>query len=445
MSKINNQNLAGDTKLPRRSLWQRLLALGLIILLLVIGIIVSRLIIKTRPQVKRKASKKMETLVRVIEVSPRMVRVQVKAQGQIVAAREITLQARVSGQVVYLHPDFIPGGIIGKAEILLKLDDTDYQLNLRQQEDALALAKADLRIEEGSQTVARQEWELITSLTQDVDMSSRDLALRKPQLAKAEVLIKSARTALERARVDLNRTVIRAPFNLIVRAENIDLGSEVSTTTNLATLAATDIFWAEISLPVEKLAWFDLPEGKKRGSPVLIRVRQKEPYVGSILSLAPDLDKDGLMARLLIAITDPLGLQNGRLPLLLGGFVQAEIEGQSLSNVYRIPRSALHENDIVMLVDEESKLQLQPVTVVWKGLESVFVSQGLSPRAKVVISSVAAPISGMLLKVMVPGEGGKSSPEKLNDPGFEKVSEKLNEKLKMKKNVPLRSGNGSAK
>ena len=437
MSKINNQNLSEDTKLPRRPLWQRLLALGLIILLLVIGVIASRLIIKTRPQVKRKAPKKMETLVQVVEVLPRRARVQVKAQGQVVAAREITLQARVSGQVVYLHPDFIPGGIIGKGEILLKLDDTDYQLNLRQQEDALALAEADLRIEEGSQTVARQEWELIISLTDDVDMSSRDLALRKPQLVKAEAVIKSARTAIERARVDLDRTVIRAPFNLIVRAENIDLGSEVSTTTNLATLAATDIFWAEISLPAEKLAWFDLPDGENKGSPVLIRTRQQEPYVGRIVSLAPDLDKDGLMARLLIAIKDPLGLQTGRQPLLLGGFVQAKIEGRSLENVYRIPRSVLHENDIVMLVDEESRLQLQPVTVVWKGLESVFVSKGLTPRAKVVISSVAAPISGMLLKVMDSGKGENGSPGKM--------SEKANKKSSMKKSASSRSANGPAK
>ncbi len=399
MSKTNN-NLTADTKLPRRPLWQRLLALALIILFLAIGVMASRFIIKTRPQVKRKTPRKMETLVRAVEVLPCSARVKIKAQGQVVAAREITLQARVSGQVVYLHPDFIPGGVISKGEILLKIEDTDYQLALRQQEDTLALAEADLRIEEGSQTVARQEWELITSLTDDIDMSSRDLALRKPQLAKAEAVIKSARTALEKARVDLARTVIRASFNLIVRAENIDLGSEISTATNIATLAATDMFWAEISVPAEKLAWFDLPDGEKKGSPVLIRARQKELYAGCILSLAPDLDKDGLMARLLIAIDDPLGLKNGRQPLLLGSFVQAEIEGYSLDNVYRIPRSALHENDIVMLVDEDNRLQLQPVTVVWKGLESVFVNKGLKPQSRLVISSVAAPISGMPLKVM---------------------------------------------
>ena len=432
MSK-NNNNLAGDTRLPRRPWWQRLLALGLIILLLAIGLIASRFLMNTRPQAKRKTPKKMETLVQVVEVSPHTATVWIKAQGRIVAAREITLQARVSGQVTYLHSDFIPGGIIGKGEILLKLDDTDYQLNLRQQEDALALAEADLRIEEGSQTVARQEWELITSLTGDVDISSRDLALRKPQLAKAEAVIKSARTDLERARVDLARTVLRAPFNLIVREENIDMGSEVSTTTQLAILAATDIFWAEIFMPTEKLAWFDLPNPEKEGSPVLIHARQKKPYAGRIVSLAPDLDKDGLMARLLIAIADPLGLQSGRQPLFLGSFVQAEIEGLKLDNVYSIPRSALCENDIVLLVDKESTLQLQPVTVAWKGMENVLVSDGLTPQARVVISRVAAPISGMQLKVVGPGGVEKRSPEKRP------------EKSKMKQSAPPRPDNGSAK
>lgn len=433
----NNNNLTSDTKLPQRPWWQRLLAVGLIVLLLAFGFMVSRYLMKTKPQAKRKAPKKMETLVQVVEVLPGTVTVLIKAQGRIVPASEIILQARVSGQVVYLHPDFIPGGIIGQGEILLKLDDIDYQFNLRRKEDALALAEADLRIEEGSQTVARQEWELITSLTEDIDLSSRDLALRKPQLAKAEALIKSARTDLERAQVDLDRTVIRASFNLIVRQENIDLGSEVSTATHLATLAATDIFWAEISLPTEKLAWFDLPDGKKAGSPVLIHGRRKQLYAGKIISLAPDLENDGLMARLLIEIADPLGLQNGRQPLLLGSFVEAQIEGSKLENVYTLPRSALGENDIVLLVDKQSRLQLQPVTVAWKGMDSVFVSDGLTPQTRVVISRVAAPIKGMPLKVVGSrGEGNSSS---------EKSPEKSKKKLKMKKTAPARMANESSK
>ncbi|MCD6293026.1 MAG: HlyD family efflux transporter periplasmic adaptor subunit, partial [Deltaproteobacteria bacterium] len=218
---------------------------------------------------------------------------------------------------------------------------------------------------------------------------------------------------------------------------NIDLGSEVSTVTKLATLAATDIFWAEILVPTEKLAWFALPEGKKKGAAVALVNRRKEPYVGRIATLAPDLDGDGLMARLLVEIDDPLGLHSGRQPLLLGSFVEARIEGTRLNDVYVLPRSALHEKNIVLLVDEQNRLRLQPVTVAWKGVESVFISAGLQPRAKVVISRVAAPIKGMPLKVV----GSEERQGRLPKKSFGKAEEKS----KMKKAGAARMENESAK
>jgi len=394
--------------LPQRSLWQRLLALGLIVLLLLIGFIISRYLLKTRPQAKRKAPKRMEALVKVVKVMPTAENMRIEAPGRVVAARQITLKARVSGQVIYIHPDFIPGGVIKKGEVLLQLDDTDYQLELRRKEDALALAEADLRIEEGSQMVALKEWELITSLSDDIDTSSRDLALRKPHLIKAKAKIASAKTALERARVDLARTVIKAPFNLVVRAENVDLGLQVTPVSTLATLAATDIFWAEISLPVTKLAWFDMPEKQGKGKSgksktiVLLHILNQPSLTGKIITLTPDLDKDGLMARLLVAITDPLGLQKKHPPVLLGSFVTAEIIGRKLQNVYRIPRAALKENDLLLIADKDDRLVAKPVTVAYYGVNSVLVDSGLNPGDRLIISNLAAPINGMALKIAEP-------------------------------------------
>lgn len=403
--KLDSDSTNDNLVLPRRTIWQRLLALGLIVLLLLIGFVISRHLLKTRPQAKRKAPKKMEILVEVIKVVPTSENVRISAPGRVIAARQITLKARVSGQVIYIHPDFIPGGIIKKGEILLKLDDIDYQLELRRKEDALALAEADLRIEEGSQTVAAQEWELITSLSDDIDTSSRDLALRKPHLIKARARIASAKTALERARVDLERTIIKAPFNLVIRDENIDIGLQVTPASTLATLAATDIFWAEISLPVTKLAWFDLPNKKGEGrsgvpaTKVLLHSLNQPSLAGKIITLTPDLDKDGLMARLLVAIVDPLGLKSKHQPVLLGSFVTAEIVGRKLENVYRIPRAALQENDLLLIADKDGRLISKPVTVAYYGVNSVLVDSGLNSGDRLIVSNLAAPISGMPLKI----------------------------------------------
>ncbi len=417
LDNLNSDNGSKQT-LPRRSWRQRLLALGLIVLLLLVAFMISRHLLKTRPQAKRKAPKKIESLVRVIEVMPTTERARIEAPGRVIAARQITLKARVSGMVVYIHPHLIPGGIIKKGEVLLKLDDTDYQLELQRKEDALALAEADLRIEEGSQKVALKEWELITGLGEDIDTSSRDLALRKPHLIKAKAMIASAKTARDKARVDLERTIIKAPFNLVVRDENVDLGLQVTPASTLATLAATDIFWAEISLPQTKLSWFALPDKTSHRitmrpvARVRLHCRGQAPISGQIVSLTPDLDKDGLMARLLVAIQDPLGLEKVQQPVLIGSFITAEISGRELKNVYRIPRSALQENDRVLIAGAGNLLVIKPVTVAYSGVKTVLISAGLTPGDRLIISNLSAPISGMPLKIAGAGKSkNETSPD----------------------------------
>jgi len=411
-----NGKVTPGNGLPRRSLKQRLFAVVLIVVLLAAGVLAARFIIKSRPRVQRRPPSEMVTLVRTLAVRPEDCRVEVRAQGRMIPAREIILQARVTGTVVYLHPRLVPGGIIHQGEILLKLDDTDYRLNYKRMQDALALEEASLRLEEGSQNVARQEWELIRKLGgelgSEVDETSRDLALRKPQLAQVKARIESARTALERARVDLERCVIRAPFNLVVRNENVDIGSEITAATQIATLAATDIFWAEISLPVTRLDWFELPRPGRGGSGSAVQVvaRNGERRPGKIVSLAPDLDENGLRARILVAVEDPLGLENGRRPLLLGSFVRALIGGRELRGVFRVPRPALRENDTLFLVGEDNRLRSEAVHVAWKNLDEVFIDRGLKAGDRVITSTLAAPIAGMLLKVVdgsvgKPGEG----------------------------------------
>ncbi|NPA25297.1 MAG: efflux RND transporter periplasmic adaptor subunit [Deltaproteobacteria bacterium] len=409
MTEQSRENESGKVApangLPRRTLKQRFFAVGLIVVLLTAGTLAARFIIRSRPRVKKRPPSEMVTLVTAVKVFPEDRRIEVRAQGRMIPAKEIVLQARVTGTVVYLHPQLVPGGIIGKSEILLKLDDTDYRLNFKRMQDALALEEANLRLEEGSQNVARQEWDLIRKLGDEiggkVDESSRDLALRKPQLAKVKARIASARTALEKARVDLERCTIRAPFNLVVRSENVDIGSEITTATKIATLAATDRFWAEISLPVAKLDRFDLPRpGEEGGSPVRVISRNGRSWSGKIVSLAPDLDENGLMARILVAVDDPLGLKSGHRPLLLGSFVKAVISGKLMAGVFRVPRSALRENETLFLVNEKQRLHHQTVHVAWKNLENVFVDRGLNPGDRVITSTLAAPVEGMLLRVV---------------------------------------------
>ena len=399
----HNNKVPEDTPKPCKPWWQRLAAVTIIVALLVSGLLVYRYLLRTKPMAKRKPPAKMQALVTTMAVTPLTTNVQVKALGRIIPAQQITLQARVSGKVIGLHPDFIPGGIVEKDALLVKLDDTDYRLALKNKLNELSRAKADLRIEEGLQTVAEQEWQLIQGQSDDIDKSTIDLALRKPQLEKVQTNIDSAATEVERAEVDLARTEIHAPFNAIVREKHIDLGSQVSSQSLIATLVGIDVFWAEISIPADKLEWIVLPSGRKSGSAVIVYGNEGVSYQAGIVNLLPDIDPDGLMARLLVAVSDPMGIRNDGEPLLLGSFVRAEIQGKEIENVIQVPRSSLHDTDTVLTVSDKNTLHLQSVSVIWKNSEHVFIDAGLKAGDRVVISNVPASIEGMPVTIVENG------------------------------------------
>ncbi len=390
-----DKNEPSPTKSSRQTKW----AIITIVILLLAGIAVSVLIVKTGPKAAKKPPKNMTATVEVITVNPVSENIIVTGFGRLVPGLEINLQARVSGEVVRLHPDFIPGGLINEGETLVRLDDIDYRLKLQQAQNTLAQRQADLRIEEGNQTVARQEWELINQVT-DVDRSSEDLALRKPQLAKAKADLKLAEAQLRKAEIDLERTVIKAPFNGVVRKQNVDPGSQVSAQTSIGVLTGTDIFRAEIALAVDKLEWIDLPDRVHKGAKAKIYYHDNFRQ-GRIVKLRAELEHDGLMAEILIEVNDPLGLKGQKDPLLLGSFVRAEIEGKRIENAYKIPRDALREDDC-LLIAVDNTLYIQKVKPVWKDSDYVYIKEGLNPGDQVIVSNLSAPIAGMALRIFTP-------------------------------------------
>ena len=393
----NRERYPADMPLPKRTWGQRLAATVIILVILAAGVGASRFLLKTRPKAQRKPPAKMQILVDTKIVGPTSTNVTVQAYGRVVPARKINIQARVAGTVEALHSDFVPGGILKAGEVLARLDDTDYRLDLARKQNILSQAEADLRLEEGNQTVARQEWELLNSKSGQIDDSSIDLALRKPQLEKVKAAVDSAATDVERVKVDLARTVIKIPFNAIVQQKDIDIGSQVSTQSTIATLAGTDAFWIELSVPVDSLQWLRLPENGKAGSMVSVHAEQDSLYAGRIIKLLPAVDQDGLMARLLIEVDDPMGLKSGNRPLLLGSFVRAEITGRQLTDVFQLPRAALKDGDKVYTVNADTTLHIQPVDVLYKNNDSVFVADGLASGDRIIVTNVAAAMEGMPL------------------------------------------------
>jgi len=400
MSEIIKHNVP----IPKRSWAQRLLAFGIIVAILGAGGLVARHLLHSKPRAHRQAPGKMVTPVRAMPLTLSDPQVTIKAYGRVSASREVALKAQVSGEVVYINPKLEPGGVVAAGETLVRLDDADYKLALRRKKNTLAKVQADLRIEQGRQAVALKEWKLINELTSDIDKSSEDLALRRPQLAQVRAAIDGAKADVAKAELDLRRTVVKAPFRAVVLEKRVSRGSQVGPQTIIASLAGVDTFWAELSLPMSQVSWLHLPADGQPGPEITVVSSEKVHYLGRLLRLLPDLDPDGLMARVLVEIDDPMGLKDGGPPLPLGSFVSAEIGGKRITNCCRVPTSALRDGDRLFFIDDDNALEITPVSVLWSDAEWSFIDGEHSrPGARIIVSKIPAPIAGMPLKVVPAG------------------------------------------
>ena len=135
---------------------------------------------------------------------------------------------------------------------------------------------------------------------------------------------------------------------------------------------------------------------------------------GVIERLAPDIESLGRMARLIVAVDDPLDLKvapDQRSPLLLGAYLRVNIAGAELSDALYIPRSALRDGQSVWVMTEEKTLAIRAVGIIYAESGGVFIRGGLSVGESLIVSPLSAPVDGMALRTAANGKSnGDSQP-----------------------------------
>lgn len=343
------------------------------------------------------------TLVEVLEATTTDEKLIFTAFGTVQANRELTVHPEVSGRVVDLSSQLVVGGILKKDQMMLKIDPRDYLTNIEQEKANLEKSKFDLQLEKGRQIVAEREWQLLDPSITSTQLGE-ELARRKPHIREKEAALKAAESRLAKSLLDLERTVLHAPFNALVTSEAVEVGDLITPQSTVATLVATDEFRVQVSLPFNQLDWITLPSGSNPGSAVTIvqeiGAGRSLEWKAHILRLLGDVDPRSRMARMLVAIDDPLGLKNGgKDRLLIGTYVRVEIEGPLVEDVVVIPRSALRDSTRVWVMNEKGELEFREVRLIFKDQDKVFVDQGLEEGDQIVVSTIPIPIEGMNLKV----------------------------------------------
>jgi RND family efflux transporter MFP subunit len=363
-----------------------------------VGALVMIGMVKTAPSAERKPPVRTARLVEVETVSRSNARALISAMGRVSPAREVMLHPQVSGTVIEISPELIPGGIKQAGDMLLKIDPADYEIRLRQAESERIAAQGALTQEMGQQAIARKEFELLGGA--ELSPEERALILREPQLAAAQARLASAEAALEQAKLNLARTTVTAPFHAVIRERHVDIGAQVSPSTPLAMLTSADAYWITAMVPVGQLTWLNIPAAAgDEGSLARVMTGDGAHREGRVLRRLTDLEENGRMAQVLIEVTDPLG--NGDTsspaPLLIGDFVRVEIEGLELENVVELDRHRLRAHHETWVMNENDELEMRELDIAFRGEHSVLVRSGLEEGERVVVTDLAAPVAGMKL------------------------------------------------
>jgi RND family efflux transporter MFP subunit len=394
------------------------------LVILAAGVFVTTHFMKTSPKAVPRQRPVFETLVQAETIQFSTEQTIVSGMGSVVAAREMDLKPRVGGDIVYLDEEVVPGGVLAEGQMVLKIDPADYQLRLNQLQSEVARAEADLVLEMGNQRVAKKEFEM---LGEEALEEEKALMLRYPQLRQKEAALNSTRSKLEEAALELERTTLRAPFDSVVRSKSVELGSRVTEATSVARLIGTDSFWVQVGVPVDKLDWITFPDRQnpEGGSTVRIYARTgtgPDDYrSGRVVRLAADLEEGGRMAKVIVAVDDPLSLlpENlGRSKLFLGSYVRVEIDGTTLNDVYPLKRAHLRDNSSIWLLSPDSTLEIRPVSPVFKGPSAVLLKDQVREGEKIIVSTIPTPVAGMKVRLegSSPGSGRRGPQDKKSRP-----------------------------
>ena len=323
--------------------------------------------------------------------------IKIEVMGHVVAARKAALKARVSGEIIKVSDEFIPGGLLKAQEEILHIDPSDYILDVKVKKAALSQVRAVLTLELGQQAIAKDELKIIEQST-GRKLANSDLALRKPQLAQARANVESAKASLALSDLNLTRTTLKSPFNALVSMRATDQGNVISPQDTLATLVSTDEFWIDAEIPVHNLRWLVLPQGEKTGSTAHITLDGgRGERTGALIKTTGSLNQQSHLAAVIISVRDPLLLEATnalKSPMILGDYVKVTLMGRKLSNTARILQSHLRNNNTIWL-ERGGKLIIQPIEIAYADRQYAYISKGLKHGDKIVTSNIITPIHGM--------------------------------------------------
>lgn len=337
--------------------------------------------------------------------------------GTVRPSAQIDIAPQVGGRVVWVNPSLRSGGRIEAGQTMFRIEEADYVNRLREAEAALAERRVEILEAEEEAAIARDEFERFSERQGDSgpDTEAGPLALRQPQLAAVRAALERDRAGVANAELALARTRVDAPFNGLVRDESVDVGQFVAPGQPLGRLFAADEVEVVMPLADAKAAlipnlWTLGAGDGKRAAPARVIAQfgaVRYAWDGYVDRAEASLDDETRTIDVIVRVPEPFsagapaGAANapaGAPPLLVGKFVDVEIEGLAPERYFRVRRAALQPGNEVWTVGAGGTVDIVPVRILQRGDDEVFVTGSLEDGQPAITGGIQFATNGMRVR-----------------------------------------------
>jgi len=366
--------------------------------IIVISFAITVIMIFAKPAPKPVQNKFVPPVVETMNAIPQSYKVQINSQGTVVPRTEITLTSEIPGKIDFVSRKIQSGSSFDKGDTLLVLDQRDFELALIAAQSSMYQAQVVYERELAESEVAKKEWGNING------GKASNLALRKPQLDQAKAALAAAEANYQRALLNVERTYILAPFKGRVRNEYVDVGMVVSPGIPLAQIYAVDM--VEVTLPIAEsdikflsipLDGRMVPFSKQPGMTLSSSFAGfTQRWNGKILRSAAEIDSRTRMLSVIGQVSVKPSKQS-TVPIKVGMFVNATIEGRSFNDIFVIPREKVRDGEVWVL-NNEGILSKREVSVLRYEKDKALISNGFEAGDKVLLTRLDVLVEGMKLE-----------------------------------------------
>ncbi len=333
----------------------------------------------------------------IVEIlTPKDFQIQISSNGTTTPLTQTVLTAEVGGEVIYRSKKFSEGSSVIEGEILAKIDDTDLQLQYKNALLQLANAEVQHSLQLAEAEIAKEAWEKIG------DGVASDLTLKKPQLKQAEALLEVAKAQVSSAKNKLNKTEIVAPYAGRIQSVNIDLGTTIIPGQPVGALYTSSEIEVTLAVKDNDLQFLSIPMDGRKLDPseqALVEIRsfykgKNQTWIGRLERVDGVIDPVTRMINLIAVFKNDF-IETDKPNLPIGLFVEAQIDGIILKDIYSIPVNAISENNEVYIVNNDNELVLRQLSILKKYSDFVIVKDGLKAGERIVTSKLSTASNGI--------------------------------------------------